>query len=923
MPEPLPLTDLLALLRERGLQIGVREHLTVGRLLARWDDPEIGSLRSALSALLARNLDEVLEVRRAFDELYGEPAKAPPPPPPRAEKRGAWRWAVAAGILLAVTVVAGVRMWPHEPPEPQPIQSQSPAQEAGEKPPPAPEIADTFRVPDRWRAATGAAGLAGGVLLGLWWLRLRRAAGQAARRRWREQVEEMIGPQGYEITLGETPLPLPAPVLDDAAALLGRRTPTAPRWGELDVDCTLERTLRGGLAPDPVFRVRAAAPPLLVLEDIGSEMLPWEGRIASLLAALAARGVAIDHWRFHADAGSLFRAPGDPEISLQQLARASGDRALLVISAGEGVLQEREGRTAPWVDRLAAWPRLAWLHPVSDPGLWRPALRKVTIAAWPLTSDGLLTAARHLGHGRTGPAARGTARALADRPVTPADVDRLRSLLTMAPRHDPDLLELLRLRFCPHVPAAALLEALEAPPLMSPLRLGPDPAEVHAFMADLLAGSEPETGSPAHARWRLDMALQEIRVPSRAERAASELSDLARGPLAHLVEDSVAELKAPGAEWPLPTPLARDLHRNVLAPVRRRASNGPLGPWSAAPGPGWRALSATSVLLAVFFLLHGFSPVFTKEEELTLEHRYQLSVSGDDQPASGSGVQVKVSGDPKWNDRPKILVGPEKMEINQLPWSTVLPDRDRGNWVYVRDLHPDKSGVLGISDSLWIADPEPARPTTTSVAPTTTPQPSPPAAQTTEAGAPGGYACPSEFSYPAYNPRSCDASCDPLDLLCRASKLDCEKLKEQERLAYEASKAVAQKAFSVEKDACEARKALRSQEQPTRARSSDPVTIDWPCRLEKVGEVTYELGPYDDYVSSSVRILKMSSDRLVHKERTSYDEGTRRVTGTVRFRPPAIQAASIVRRVGDPGRNDCHALIRLDVVVRPSPPAAH
>ena len=34
MPETLPLADLLAVLRERGLPIGVREHLTVKRHLA-------------------------------------------------------------------------------------------------------------------------------------------------------------------------------------------------------------------------------------------------------------------------------------------------------------------------------------------------------------------------------------------------------------------------------------------------------------------------------------------------------------------------------------------------------------------------------------------------------------------------------------------------------------------------------------------------------------------------------------------------------------------------------------------------------------------------------------------------------------------------------------------------------------------------
>lgn len=931
----MPLTDLLALLRERGLPIGLREHLAVGRLLARWDDADIGSLRSALSALLARNPDEVMQVREAFDELYGEPAEAPPPPPPLPEKRGAWRWAVAAGLLLALAVVVGARMWPHEPPEPQPVRSQAPAPGAGEKPPP--EIDDTFRVPDRRRAAAGAAGLAGGVLLGLWWLRLRRAAGQAARRRWREQVEEMAGPQGYEIALGEPLLPLPAPVLDDVAALLGRRTPAAPRWGELDVDRTLERTLRAGLAPDPTFRVRAAAPPLLVLEDIGSEMLPWEGRIAGLLTALAARGVALDRWRFHADAGSVFRAPGDPEISLQQLARSSGDKALLVISTGEGLLQERGGRTAPWVERLAAWPRRAWLHPVSDPGLWRPALRKVPTAVWPLTSDGLLAAARHLGHGRPGPAARGTARALADRPVTPADVDRLRALLAMAPRHDPDLLELLRLRFCPHVPAAALVDALNAPPPASPVRLGPDPAEVHAFLADLLAGSEPEeTGSPAHARWRLDRALQEIRVPGRAERAAAELSDLARGPLAHLVEDSVAELSAPGAEPSPPAPLTRELRKRVLTPVRRRAAAAPLGRWNAAPGPGWAALAAgLVVLLLASLVLPSLSPAFTKEEPARQEVRYRLTVAD-----SGPG-RLSVTADipRRWAAVPKVAVVYGKSgQENLSEWDSPLRDELRGRWVYLRDAKPDSQGGLGISPPVPLPalqpepspGPLPTQPVKTSGADTTpVAQPTPTNLPTTTEPGTGGETdgdCPSVFAYPSYQPRGCPSSCGLFDAACYAQKVECERLKEQERQAYEAAKANAQASFSAQKAACEERRESKSsgkpakkptpqgslgrQDRPAQVRYSDADDITWSCSQGVVRPITYELKPGEEYVSAKLEVLALETQglKLQSEAEPTYDERSRVITVMISFK-------------GTPRYDDdCYAKVRLAVTVRPKPP---
>ncbi len=69
-----------------------------------------------------------------------------------------------------------------------------------------------------------------------------------------------------------------------------------------------------------------------------------------------------------------------------------------------------------------------------------------------------------------------------------------------------------------------------------------------------------------------------------------------------------------------------------------------------------------------------------------------------------------------------------------------------------------------------------------------------------------GGACPSVFEYPPYNPRGCDSDCG-FNLGCIARKLDCERLKEQERVAYEGAKAAAQAAFGADKARCELVKA--------------------------------------------------------------------------------------------------------------------
>src|SRR4029078_12174511 len=86
-PAPLPLADLLAALRDRGMALGVREHLAVGHLLSRFDDLDLDTLRVALAAVLARRPGEGVLVRETFDQLYRVPPEALTPPSPRPDRR--------------------------------------------------------------------------------------------------------------------------------------------------------------------------------------------------------------------------------------------------------------------------------------------------------------------------------------------------------------------------------------------------------------------------------------------------------------------------------------------------------------------------------------------------------------------------------------------------------------------------------------------------------------------------------------------------------------------------------------------------------------------------------------------------------------------------------------------------------------------
>lgn len=717
MPEPLPLSDLLASLRDQGLPVGVREHLVVGRLLARWDDTEPSSLRGALGAVLGRNPDEVRIVHKTFDRLYGASADEAVPAPvphelskPRRRVRRAWI-AGSAAAILALALIAAALLWPRPVPEPVPL--PPPAEPAPAMAPPPPEIPDTVQTADWERSFTAASGVATGLFLWLFGVRLRREARHRARRTMVEAADTLPGPHRYEMSLDDLAPPFSRELLDDTASLLGRRTEVPPRHGDLDVERTLARTLRAGLAPQIVLRARASTHPILVLEDVGDEMRPWRRRVSALLDGLETRGVPIDHWRFHADAGRVFRDPGMPPQTLKQLFRLRAESPLLVVSAGEGLLEGIDGRPAPWAEALRGWRHRAWLHPVTDPAYWRPALHAVPIHTWPMTPAGVMAAARQLIHGETGRPEGDSARALPQRRVSPLDVERLRWLLTLAPRRDPDLAELLRQRFCPQVPPAALLEALESPPLATHPGVGPAAEEVHTFLADLLATSEPQPGTAAYERWRLDRAVQEIRVPGREKQAVRELTELARGPLA-------AEVVSTVERW-TGRP-ERRLHKRVLRHAFTRADR------AGEERRGWRwtwpdlteiaaALACLGLLGAV---LPSLSDSFERKTSVQLEKAYRLRKG----PSSSPGYTfLEIAAIPGWTSalEARLFRDGQNFESVDLSSGSARLQVPTGHWFDLRQ--PLGDGRLAVSEApIWI-EPffEPAPPLADPKAPNTAP----------------------------------------------------------------------------------------------------------------------------------------------------------------------------------------------------------
>ena len=172
-------------------------------------------------------------------------------------------------------------------------------------------------------------------------MRIREAAIREGRDRLRHAVEDLPGPPTYTLDVGRLAPAFDRGALDDAATILGRQRSSDRRGDEIDVDETLDRTLRAGLAPTLVFRAQRAPEPLVVLLDVAPAMALHRRTAGEVIDGLAARGVALERWEFSGDATVVrFEGEGAP-IRLKQLARLRSEGPLLVVSDGSACCADR------------------------------------------------------------------------------------------------------------------------------------------------------------------------------------------------------------------------------------------------------------------------------------------------------------------------------------------------------------------------------------------------------------------------------------------------------------------------------------------------------------------------------------------------------------------------------------------------------
>ena len=598
MSSGLPFGELLESLRRHGLAVGVRESELFYRLLARWQGSSLGELRDAIAALLARDPTEIALIRRLFDEF--RPVEVPPPSP---VVRRRWWWVLALAVALAAGGVIARRLWrapgdkpseaqdgpvpppPPLPPQPLPLLLAPPLEQSTQAGRRWPDSLDEAR----WLFVLMAGG-AGVALLGLSLLRRRQGRASRTRALRGERLARVTGPQNFRITVPAY-RGFACEDLDDLATWLGRISSERLPSRQLDVDRAVAASAARG-QPVLVYAPRPPGQPLVVLDDIGPEMRVWRRKVDAFVQGLERRGVAIERWYFDADARVVSRRPHGEPVPLSVLLARAEETALLVISAGTGVLDEARALRG-WVRTLAQFPRRVWLHPVADPELWRPGLARAPLPVFAMDRPGFARAARVLGADVPDVATKARQPA---RTADENDLQQLRALAALVPQARPELIMSLRETFLAHVPEETILLLLEErgawgaggldwgrrqrASVVARLSAQEPIREelVRRHLLDLLGASEPPRGSGAHLRWRLARAEQAAFLARDAEMdpVRRELTDLAGSAISEETADLLAVLGAkPGA-----APATERRRRRLARSARRDARLEPL----ARPG---------------------------------------------------------------------------------------------------------------------------------------------------------------------------------------------------------------------------------------------------------------------------------------------------------------------------------------------------
>jgi hypothetical protein len=556
----------------------------------------------------------------------------------------------------------------------------------------------------------------------LWRLKARRSTRRWLHRAWRSALAALPGPFHAEPIVRGLAWKLPRLDLEDAALILGRIYGTDTRTRQLDARESLRLTLKHGLLPHLVFKRVHAAGPVVVLEDVSYTMDLWREKVHALLGDLTRQGIPLERWYFDGDPRRVSEKPHGALAPFQWVVGRRPDSPILVLSTGAGLAPVFESPDRTWLQALKQCPRRVWVTPLGDSRLWPAELSQVPVHVWPMTRYGLTQAARELAGFETSRSVR--ARVLKEGLITLDDVERVKRLASLVPHPSIDLLELLRRRFTPDVPDAAVAHLFRESGSegLRVLRLSDEELKrcvaavrretptletaVRQQILAVLRDSAPLSGSAAHLRWQMAVALQELSIAQlqSADTAAplATLQTLGAGPL---WEEVASALKL------LPTVEGTAARTGGSATMRRTSRGGPppdngeLGQWAPRPRamPGVRELVPAIVATLVLCVAAWSLGVLPTQTLAHVQNAYTLGFP------SGSGAvprQLELSAVDTLSPPTVDLYRDGQLYRSGVtipagaPLAIELPAGGTGNYYQARATLPAQN--LALSNLLWV-----------------------------------------------------------------------------------------------------------------------------------------------------------------------------------------------------------------------------
>jgi hypothetical protein len=166
---------------------------------------------------------------------------------------------------------------------------------------------------------------------------------------------------------------------------------------EIDVDSTIEATVRAGGYVSPVYTQRRASPEYVVLIDRrhdGDHLARYSRTLAETLERAGVHRVV---YYFDRDPRRATLGPGQRMLDLDDLSMLQQSHRLLVFSDGSGLCDMATGGLHPWAVSFAAWPQVVLLTS-KDIASWGRLEwlieSELNMTVLPATAEGLLLAAR-------------------------------------------------------------------------------------------------------------------------------------------------------------------------------------------------------------------------------------------------------------------------------------------------------------------------------------------------------------------------------------------------------------------------------------------------------------------------------------------------------------------------------------------------